>query len=81
MMFPYGLGDTTNLLGSNDYDLNLDLADFIEKFRMEWSVPIFHRVSAREVAISSMVSKTFLEKRFSRNEAFAKCSGNGLNGY
>jgi len=27
-----------------------------------------------------MVSKTFVEKRFSRNEAFAKCSGNGPNG-
>ena len=81
MMFKNGSGNTTIiLLGSNDYDLNLNLADFIEKFRMEWSVPIFHRVSVKEVAILSMVSKTLVEKRFSRNKAFAKCSGNGLNG-
>jgi hypothetical protein len=33
MIFVYGLGDTTILLGKADYDLDLNLADFIEKFR------------------------------------------------
>jgi hypothetical protein len=64
-------------LGKKNYDLDLNRADFIEKFRMEWSDPIFHRVSVMEVAIYSMVSKTLIEKRFSRNEAFAKCRGMG----
>jgi len=41
----------------------------------------FSSVSEMEVAISSMVSRTIVEKRFPRNEAFSKCSGNGLNGY
>ena len=78
MMFKNGSGNTTTiLLGSNDYDLNLNLTDFIEKFRVKWSDPVFHRVSVMEVAIASMVSKTFVEKRFSRNEAFAKCRGMG----
>ena len=77
MMFAYRSGNTTTLVGNKNYDLDLNLADFIEKFRVEWSVPVFHRVSVMEVAISSMVSKTFIEKRFSRNEAFAKCRGMG----
>ncbi|WP_133548176.1 hypothetical protein [Salegentibacter sp. 24] len=63
-----------------DYDGKFNQADFIENFELEWSVPIFYRVSVMEVAISSMVSKTIKEKRFSRNEAFPECSGNGLNG-
>ena len=53
----------------------------LKNFDLEWSDPIFHRVSVMEVAISSMVSKTFKEKLFSRNEAFPECSGNELNGY
>ena len=48
-----------------------------KNFELKWSDPIFHRVSVMEVAISSMVSKTFIEKRFSRNLAFAKCRGMG----
>ncbi|WP_133549699.1 hypothetical protein [Salegentibacter sp. 24] len=62
-------------------DFQVSPADFIEKFRVEWNDPIFHRVSGMEVAISSMVSKTFKRSAFPRNEAFAKCSGNGLNDY
>ena len=35
MMFLYGIGKTTILLGKKNYDLDLNLADFIEKFRVE----------------------------------------------
>jgi hypothetical protein len=33
MMFIYGSGNTTTLLGKKNYDLDLNQADFIEKFR------------------------------------------------
>jgi hypothetical protein len=35
MMFAYGLGDTTIFFEKKNYDLKFNLADFIEKFRVE----------------------------------------------
>ncbi|TDN84766.1 hypothetical protein DET49_11888 [Salegentibacter sp. 24] len=34
-MFAYGLGDTTIFFEKKNYDLKFNLADFIEKFRVE----------------------------------------------